>query len=141
MKQALPISNGGKMPKKILIVEDDSDFQDIYQLYCQGESFQVLTALNGKEAMAVLEKETPDLIILDLIMPVMDGEEFYVWLRAQEKWRATPVIVASVNEKLPQRMADLGGIAGTLKKPFLIDILIEKIHAVTGRRPQGDVNT
>ena len=115
--------------KKILIVEDDSDFQDIYQLYLQGESFKVLTALNGKEAVAVLEKETPDLIILDLIMPVMDGEEFYVWLRAQEKWCHIPVIIASVNEKVPQRMSDLGGIAGSLKKPFEIDTLIEKIRA------------
>ena len=102
--------------KKILIVEDDSDFQDIYQLYLQGESFQVLTALNGKEAVAILEKETPDLIILDLIMPVMDGEEFYAWLRGQEKWRNMPVIVASVNDKLPQSMIKLGGVAGNLKK-------------------------
>jgi DNA-binding response OmpR family regulator len=115
--------------KKILIVEDDSDFQDIYQLYLQGESFQVQTALNGKEALAILEKETPDLIILDLIMPVMDGEEFYVRLRDQEKWRRIPVIVASVNEKIPQRMIDLGGIAGNLKKPFEVDVLVEKINA------------
>jgi DNA-binding response OmpR family regulator len=117
------------MSKKILIVEDDSDFQDIYQLYLKGESFQVLTSMNGKEAMAVLEKETPDLIILDLIMPVMDGEEFYLWLRSQEKWRHIPVIVASVNEKTPPRMADLGGIAGSLKKPFEIDVLIGMIRA------------
>jgi len=116
------------MMTKILIVEDDCDFQDIYQLYLQGESFQVLTALNGKEALAVLEKETPDLIILDLIMPVMDGEEFYVCLRAQKKWCHIPVIIASVNDKLPQRMTDLGGIAGSLKKPFAVDVLIEKIR-------------
>ncbi len=115
--------------KKILIVEDDNDFQDIYQLYLQGESFQELTALNGKEAWAGLGKETPDLIILDLIMPVMDGEEFYVGLRAKEEWRHIPVIIASVNEKIPQRIADLGGIAGSLKKPFEIDALIEKIRA------------
>jgi len=115
--------------KKILIVEDDSDFQDIYQLYLQGESYQVLTALNGREATVVLEKETPDLIILDLIMPVMDGEEFYVWLRAQEKWRHIPVIIASVNDKMPQRVTDLGGVSCSLKKPFQIDILIEKVRA------------
>lgn len=115
--------------KKILIVEDDSDFQDIYRLFLQGESFQVLIAMNGKEAIAVLEKETPDLIILDLIMPVMDGEEFYAWLRAQEKWRHIPVIIASVNEKMPQHMVDLNGIAGSLKKPFEIDTLIETIRA------------
>jgi two-component system sensor histidine kinase/response regulator len=88
----------------------------------------VLTAPNGKEAIAALEKETPDLIILDLIMPVMDGEEFYVWLRAQEKWRHIPVIIASVNDKMPQGIAELGGVAGALKKPFEIDALLEKIR-------------
>ena len=114
---------------KILIVEDDSDFQDIYQLYLQGESFQTLTALNGKEAITILEKETPDLIILDLIMPVMDGEAFYVWLRAQEKWRHIPVIIASVNEKMPQKIVEIGGISGGLKKPFEIDFLLKMIRA------------
>ena len=85
--------------------------------------------------MAVLEKETPDLIILDLIMPVMDGEEFYMWLRAQEKWRHIPVIIASVNDKMPQRIAELGGVAGSLKKPFEIDALLEKIRAnLEGRK-------
>lgn len=115
--------------KTILIIEDDSDFQDIYQLYLQGESYRVLTATNGKEGLGVLEKETPDIIILDLIMPVMDGEEFYVCLREQEKWRRIPVIIASVNEKMPPRITELGGIAGSLKKPFGIETLLERISA------------
>jgi DNA-binding response OmpR family regulator len=116
------------MPKKILIVEDDSDFQDIYTLFLQGESHQVLKAYNGQEGLAILEKETPDLIILDLIMPVMDGEEFYVHLREQAKWRSIPVIVASVNDKMPARITELGGIADRLKKPFQIDALLDKIR-------------
>ena len=117
------------MEKKILIIEDDSDFQDIYQLYLQGESYRVLTACNGKEGLDILEKETPDLIILDIIMPVMDGEEFYAHLREQEKWRRIPVIIASVNEKIPPRIAELGGIAGSLKKPFDIETLLGKIRS------------
>ncbi len=117
------------MSHKILIVEDDSDFQDIYQLYLQGASYQVSIAGNGQEGLIALEKETPDLIILDLIMPVMDGEEFYVRLRAQEKWRRIPVIIASVNEKMPHRVIELGGVAANLKKPFGMEALLEKIHA------------
>jgi DNA-binding response OmpR family regulator len=119
---------GEQMPKTILIIEDDNDFQDIYQLYLQGESYRVLTAVNGKEGLGVLEKETPDLIILDLIMPVMDGEEFYGHLREQERWRRIPVIIASVNEKMPPRISELGGIAGSLKKPFDIETLLGKIR-------------
>ena len=116
------------MGRKILIVEDDSDFQDIYQLYLQGASFDVSTAGNGVEGLAALEKEKPDLIVLDLIMPVMDGEEFYARLRAEEKWRHIPVIIASVNEKMPQRVIELGGVSANLKKPFDMDSLLEKIR-------------
>lgn len=116
------------MPKKVLIIEDDSDFQDIYQLYLQGESYQVLAARNGKEGLAVLEKEIPDIIILDLIMPVMDGEEFYVKLREQERWRGIPVIIASVNEKVPPKVAELGAVAGFLKKPFTMDHLVKEVR-------------
>ncbi|HNX68036.1 MAG TPA: response regulator [Candidatus Omnitrophota bacterium] len=116
------------MGRKILIVEDDTDFQDIYTLYLQGESFEVLKAGNGQEGLAILEKEIPDLIILDLIMPVMDGEEFYVRLRAQEKWKRIPVIIASVNEKIPHRVAELGNVSDVLKKPFDVEVLLQKIR-------------
>ncbi len=117
-----------KEQKKILIVEDDQDFQDIYALYLQGESFEVTRARHGREALEILEKQTPDLIILDLIMPVMDGEEFYVRLRQQEKWRSIPVIIASVNDKMPQKIAEIGNVAARLKKPFDIDTLLEQVR-------------
>ena len=115
--------------KKILIVEDDSDFQDIYTLYLQGEDYRVMKAFDGKQGLEVLDKETPDIIILDLIMPVMDGEEFYAALRAQEKWRKIPVIIATVNEKMPSKVVGIGGIAGTLRKPFDVEELLKKIRS------------
>ncbi len=62
-----------------------------------------------------------------MIMPVMDGEEFFMKLRT-EKNIHTPVIIASVNEKIPQKLFDLGNIYTTLKKPFTIETLIEKIR-------------
>lgn len=123
--------NGGGM-KKVLVIEDDNDFQDIYALYLQGANYQVLKAYDGKQGLQFLEKEMPDVIILDLIMPVMDGDEFYALLRAQEKWKQVPVIVASVNEKMPDKIAEIGGLAGTLKKPFDIEELLEKIRACLG---------
>jgi DNA-binding response OmpR family regulator len=118
--------------KKILIIEDDSDFQDIYTLYFQGADYEVLRAFNGKQGLEVLEKETPDLIILDLIMPVMDGDDFYERLRANEKWQNIPVIIASVNDKMPPKMAELGGVAGSLRKPFDIDELLRKVQTCLG---------
>lgn len=111
---------------KILIVEDDEDLQTLYGLYLQGESFEVIRAFNGKEALDMVEKENPNLIILDMIMPVMDGEEFLTRLRTEKK-NATQVIIASVNDKIPQRLFDLGHLHAVLRKPFGIDVLVTRI--------------
>ena len=114
--------------KKILIVDDDEDLHTLYGLYLRGENFTVMRAYNGKEGFEKIEKETPDLIVLDMIMPVMDGEEFFVKLRSDKRFTDIPVIIASVNEKIPQKLFDLGNIYTTLRKPFTIETLIEKIQ-------------
>ena len=119
---------------KILIVDDDEDLHTLYGLYLHGESFQIVRAFNGKEALDVVEKEKPDLIVLDMIMPVMDGEEFFVKLRTEKKDLKTPVIIASVNEKIPQKLFDLGNIYTTLKKPFTIETLVGKIQEALAKK-------
>ena len=114
--------------KKVLIVDDDEDLHTLYGLYLQGESFQIMRAFNGKQALELLDKEKPDLIVLDMIMPVMDGEEFFTKLRTEKNIKDIPVIIASVNEKIPQKLFDLGNIYTTLKKPFTIETLVGKIQ-------------
>ncbi len=116
-----------KAEPTILIVDDDEDLHTLYGLYLQGESFHILRAHNGKQALEILETHKPDLIVLDMIMPVMDGEEFFVKLRTEKK-NDTPVIIASVNEKIPAKLFDLGHIYATLKKPFTIETLVGKIQ-------------
>jgi len=112
--------------KKILIVDDDEDLHLLYSLYLKGSDYNVVKAYNGEEALAAVQAEKPDLIILDMIMPVMDGETFLTTLRT-EKSDDTPVIIASVNDKIPQKLIDIGNVYSTLKKPFKIESLIEKI--------------
>ena len=63
------------MKKKILVVEDEEGLRLLYEEELKGEGYEVLTAKNGKEAIQQLEAEKPDLIILDIVMPVMDGME------------------------------------------------------------------
>jgi two-component system, OmpR family, response regulator VanR len=114
--------------QKIMIVDDDEDLHTLYGLYLQGESFQIVRAFNGKEALQMVEKEKPDLIVLDMIMPVMDGEEFFTKLRTEKNLKDIPVIIASVNEKIPAKLFELGNIYTTLKKPFTIETLVGKIQ-------------
>ena len=121
---------------KIMIVDDDEDLHTLYGLYLQGESFKIVRAFNGKEALDMVEKEKPDLIVLDMIMPVMDGEEFFTKLRTEKHIKDVPVIIASVNEKIPPRLYELGNIPFTLKKPFTMDVLASKIRAALSLKKQ-----
>lgn len=114
--------------EKILIVEDDEDLHVLYGLYLHGQDYDVLRAFNGQEAFEIIEKQLPDLIILDMIMPVMDGEEFFIKLRTEKKMTDIPVIIASVNDKISPKLFELGNIYSVLKKPFTIEVLLKEIR-------------
>ena len=115
------------MDKCVMIVEDDEELHTLYGLYLQGESFQILKAFNGKEALDILSRQKPDLIVLDMIMPVMDGEAFLEKLGASSSMLDIPIIIASVNDKIPQKYLKMTNVRATLKKPFSIEVLIDKI--------------
>lgn len=116
--------------KTILIVEDDEDLHLLYRLYLQGESYQILEANNGEEGLKLVEKNKPDLIILDMIMPIMDGEEFIQKLRFEKKVFDIPIIIASVNDKIPPALLEKGKINSVLHKPFPIETLLQKISSI-----------
>ena len=118
--------------RKILIVEDDEDLLCLYRLYLQGESYQIIEARNGKDGMERAEQEQPDLIILDMIMPVMDGEEFIQKYRLEKKNFTIPIIIASVNDKIPASLIEKGKIHSVLKKPFPIETLLKEIESILG---------
>jgi DNA-binding response OmpR family regulator len=79
--------------KKILLVEDDAFVSDIYQTRLEQEGYGLVLASNGMEAMKKIEEGIPDLILLDIVMPYMDGLEVLKKLKAQEKWKKIPVII------------------------------------------------
>ena len=120
---------------KVLIIDDDEDLHTLYSLYLQGESMTICHAYNGIQGLEQVIKEKPDLIVLDMIMPEMDGEQFFIKLRTEKKITEVPVIIASVNEKLPDKIIELGNIYATLKKPFTIETLVGKIkEALTQKK-------
>lgn len=117
-------------PKKILIIEDDEDLHLLYRLFLQGESYKILQARNGQEGLDEIERERPDLVILDMIMPVMDGEEFIQKFRFEKKAFDIPIIIASVNDKIPSALIEKGKIQSVLKKPFPIETLLQEIKTI-----------
>jgi len=87
------------MRKRLLIVEDEREVAESLQnIFCK-ENFEVIVAFNGEEAKEKVLQETPDIIILDLVMPQVDGWQFLKWLR-KEKRLSIPVIVISAKDKM-----------------------------------------
>lgn len=81
--------------KKILIVEDDANIRDVLKLALEFEGYEVVSAKNGKEGLDLLLPTDPGLILLDLMMPVMNGWEFVEQLKQKNLFAKYPVIVVS----------------------------------------------
>ncbi len=81
--------------KKILIVEDDKYLINAYRVRLKKDGFEIKMAMNGEEALQALQDYTPDLILLDLVMPGKDGFITLAELKANPKWKNIPVIVSS----------------------------------------------
>ena len=111
--------------KSILIVDDDSDIRDILAEVLQHEGYNVLKARNGEEGLKFLESNAPSLILLDLMMPVMDGWTFKEIIDSQAATSKIPVVVLSASGKSDpaQRL----GSHQRLSKPINIDTLIDVV--------------
>lgn len=115
--------------KRILIVEDDAFVMDIYRTKLTQEGFAVAEAKNGVEAVKELEKNIPDLMLLDIVMPYMDGLEVLEKLNANESWKKIPVILLtnlSQKEEV-ERGLGLGAKDYLIKSHFTPAEVMEKI--------------
>jgi CheY-like chemotaxis protein len=107
-------------PRRILIVDDEDDIREVAQVSLELiGGFEVMTASNGRDALARARAEQPDAILLDVMMPEMDGPATLAELRANPATRDIPVVFLTANTQAAQRQA-LGqlGAAGMLSKPF-----------------------
>jgi DNA-binding response OmpR family regulator len=123
-----------QMAKTILIVDDSNDTVYMLNLYLTEQGFHVMSARNGHEALAIIEYQTPDLILLDLLMPEMDGFEF---MRSLRKDRKMPIIILSAkNSEEDKVMALKSGADDYVTKPFSVRELIARIRAALRRTDQ-----
>lgn len=117
------------MPNKILAIDDENDVLLIIKTALSSEGEDVITASNGFDGLALAEDEQPDLILLDLKMPEMDGMEVLEKLRDNEKTRDIPVIILTgISEKNKIREALNEGITYYIVKPFECQDLLSKIN-------------
>jgi DNA-binding response OmpR family regulator len=130
------------MPPKILVVDDDPDILEAISMILESQGYQVVTARDGVEGLANLKAEKPDLLILDLLMPKMDG--FAVCKELQDprwaKYKDIPILIlTSVREEASRRRYELEtglelDVDDYVEKPVSPDTLLERVERLTKRK-------
>ncbi|MFA5388650.1 MAG: response regulator [Candidatus Omnitrophota bacterium] len=120
--------------KKILVVDDEEDILSILRLRLEANNYEVLTASDGQEGLDKARAEKPDLMILDLMLPKLDGYEVCRMLKLDEAYKTLPIII--VTAMAEQKYEDIGGDMGAdayITKPFEPEILLNKIRELLNK--------
>jgi CheY-like chemotaxis protein len=123
------------MPKKCLVVDDNPETVDIVSYLLKRAGYEVLTAFNGETGLRTAQESLPDLILLDIMMPVMDGYTMNERLKEDPKTRDIPVIVMTARSGMEPVFQDGKGspIQGYLVKPFSQKELLKWIDKLIGK--------
>jgi CheY-like chemotaxis protein len=114
--------------RRVLVVEDDPDIRDLVAQLLVGEGFAVETAMHGDEGLAKAQRQCPDVVILDLMMPVMSGPEFIALWQADSMTQRIPIVVVSA--AYSPTTAEAVGVQAFLTKPFDVDRLLGVLKAL-----------
>lgn len=132
-------SNSANEPRvpRVLIVEDDANNRDLAQRIVRHAGCEPLLALDGRQALAVAEAERPDLILMDLSLPEMDGWQATRWLKARPELSRIPIVALTANAMAGDEAgARAAGCDGYLTKPYKPRDLLEVLQAhLPIRRP------
>ena len=119
------------MAKKVLIVEDDNNIAELLHLYMEKEGFETQVARDGGKGVELFRSFQPDLVLLDIMLPVMDGWSVLKKIRESGK---TPVIMLTAKGELEDRVTGLeSGADDYIVKPFEMKEVLARIHAVLRR--------
>jgi DNA-binding response OmpR family regulator len=116
------------MTKKVLICDDDEGIADLLVMVLEEAGFDAFSEINSLNVYRVIEQQQPDLLLLDLWMPMLSGDQVLKILKSNPKTSSLPVIVISASLE-GKKIAALSGASDFLAKPFDIDQLIAKVHA------------
>ena len=125
------------MSKKVLIVEDDNDLVKLLKYNLEKEGFRVNYATDGTIALAEARRDPPDLVILDLMLPGLDGLEVCRQLRRADRFAGTPVLILSARNEEADRVVGLEvGADDYVTKPFSTREVIARVRALLRRHEQ-----
>jgi two-component system response regulator VicR len=119
----------------VICIEDEPDMIDLIDVILSPKGYKVIGALGGKQGLAMVKEQLPDVVLLDLMMPDMDGWEVYQQLKADDKTREIPVIVVtakaqSIDKVLGLRIAKVDDY---ISKPFSPQELLDSIDRILAK--------
>ncbi len=122
------------MPKKVLVVDDEEDYRLIVRDILGSAGMEVRSARDGQEGLSALREFEPDLVLVDWMMPGLDGEGFCQALRAEEKLRRIPVLMLTVKQAADEELEALHfGVDDFIVKPFSPEVLLARVRAALRR--------
>jgi len=122
--------------RRVLVVEDEPDIRDLVALILEEEGFTIETADQGREGLAKAHRQLPDMVIVDLMMPIMSGWEFLSIWQADSETQHIPVVAMSAAYSVAT--AEVTGIQGFLRKPFHVDRLLALVKLVFDERDRPE---
>lgn len=126
------------MPARILIVEDQPDVAELIDVVLKGEGYVVAVARDGAQGLMLARDWNPDLILMDIMLPFVDGGTLISKLRREPETARLPIIAMSASSTLRDRSAELEADA-LLSKPFDVDAMLVQVQFLLDRdRPEGD---
>ena len=123
------------MPKKVLIVEDENNIAELLHLYLEKDGFETAVANDGGKAVELFRSFAPDLVLLDIMLPVLDGWSVLKKIRSESK---TPIIMLTAKGEVQDKVTGLEqGADDYVVKPFEMKEVLARIHAVLRRTSDG----
>jgi two-component system KDP operon response regulator KdpE/two-component system response regulator VicR len=124
---------------RILIIDDDQFSNEFIRSHLEARDYKVLLAISGKEAIKIIEKELPDLILMNISLPHADS--FRICRKVRE-WSEIPIVIMSDrNNELNEMKCLDTGVDGFVIKPFSLEILVLRVKAVLRRAETNSMNT
>ncbi|MBN1430374.1 MAG: response regulator [Anaerolineae bacterium] len=133
------MSDQSKQLRKVVCIEDDAAMIDLVKLILKNRGYEVLGATRGPEGLELIASEKPDLVLLDLMMPDMDGWDVYQRMKADDYMKTLPVIVVTAKAQQIDKVLGLNiaKVQDYITKPFSPADLVKSINRVLGESEEN----
>jgi DNA-binding response OmpR family regulator len=126
------------MPQTVMVVDDESDILDMTRLVLEGGGYRVLAVRSGTDALRALDRTRPDLILLDINMPDMDGWQVLRVLKMDERTLSIPVAMFSIKMEVRDRVHGvMAGAFDYIVKPFSTEDLLQRVRRIFDSLEKG----